>query len=159
MKLNLKKKLKKIQEHRLLLEQSYSLKSFTNANLHEIKGRQRIWYDWNWIKMYKFVFPLLQVNNINYFLHQHCVFRQRLLRSSWFRFDDACHAAWLGSETSKHGQPKLCPTAPEGPALLSSAEGRFLQCALMFSIYPAHTKRSNHSAIKHANINMSVMMW
>lgn len=56
---------------------------------------------------------------------------------------DASHVASLGAETSKHVHPKLCPKAPVVLALLSFVEERFSQCALMFSIYPAHTNRSH----------------
>lgn len=68
-----KNKVKIKEQYKFLLEQSYCIKSFTNANLHAINGRQRIWcknITWIWIKMYKFVF-LLSCQHHHSFLHHH----------------------------------------------------------------------------------------
>lgn len=82
-----------------------------------------------------------------------CVFQLRLMRSSWLQLD-ACHVALLGGETSKHEQPKPCSIAPEALALLSFVEGRFLQCALMFSIYPVNSHSSSLQQLNNDNISM-----
>jgi len=47
-----KNKIQIKEQYKFLLEQSYCIKSFTNANLHAINGRQRIWcknITWIWM--------------------------------------------------------------------------------------------------------------
>lgn len=48
--------------------------------------------------------------------------------------------AWSDAVTSTHGQLAPCLKVLAEQALPSSAEGRFLLCALMSSIYPAWHK-------------------